>query len=180
MKKLYYEAFTSSRRIELVKECAKYINSGVKAFYILPSREAMFDTRRLFTKELGGIFGCHVFGFDDLERFILGKSLNEVKVISDVEERILLKHVIKVLPESTLFDKVKDKPGFLQLLIQTIRQFKRLNISPDDFLSRTSGFNGDLMKRCEGFQYIYSGYERIKAEKGFIDIDDVSLRAVDA
>lgn len=180
MKKLYYEAFTSSRRIELVKECAKYINSGVKAFYILPSREAMFDTRRLFTKELGGIFGCHVFGFDDLERFILGKSLNEVKVISDVEERILLKHVLKVLPESTLFDKVKDKPGFLQLLIQTIRQFKRLNISPDDFLSRTSGFNGDLMKRCEGFQYIYSGYERIKAEKGFIDIDDVSLRAVDA
>ena len=55
MKKLYYDLFNSNRRAELVKECIRYINAGLKVFYILPSREAMFDIRRHFTTELGGI-----------------------------------------------------------------------------------------------------------------------------
>ena len=46
MKKLYYDLFNSNRRAELVKECIRYINAGLKVFYILPSREAMFDVRR--------------------------------------------------------------------------------------------------------------------------------------
>jgi ATP-dependent helicase/DNAse subunit B len=180
VKKLYYEAFASNRRIELVKECAKYINKGLKAFYILPSREAMFDTRRLFTEELGGNFGCNVFGFDDFERLILGKSLNEAKIIGNLEERMLLKHVLKELPEDTSFYKVKDKPGFLELLIHTIRQLKRLYVFPDEFLARTAELKGNLLRKCRSFLYIYSGYERIKSEKGLMDIDDISFKAVEA
>lgn len=180
MKKLYYDLFNSNRRAELVKECIRYINAGLKVFYILPSREAMFDVRRHFTTELGGIFGWHVFGFDDLEQLILGKSLNNAKIIGDLEERMLLKHVLKELPEDTVFDKVKDKPGFLDLLIHTIRKLKRLCISPDEFRSRTAELKGNLLRKCQGFQCIYSGYERIKTEKGLMDIDDISIEAVEA
>lgn len=180
MKKLYYGAYANSRRIALVKESIGYINEGLEVFYILPSREAMFDVRCLFTKELGGIFGCQVFGFDDFERMILGKSLNDAKIIGDLEERMLLKHVIEELPESTLFDKVKDKPGFLELLIHTIRQLKRLCVAPDEFLSRTAGLKENFLRKCQGFHCIYSGYERIKAEKGLMDVDDISMRAVEA
>jgi ATP-dependent helicase/nuclease subunit B len=180
MKKLYYDSFNSNRRTELVKECVRYINNGSKVFYILPSREAMFDVRRLFTKELGGIFGFHVFGFDDLEKLILGKSINDAKIISDLQERMILKHVLKELSEDTLFDKVKSKPGFLDLLIHTIRKLKRLHVSPEEFLSRTAELKGNLLKKCEGFQSIYSGYEKIKAERGLIDIDDISMKAVKA
>ena len=178
MKKLYYDSFNSDRRVELVRECITYINNGVKVFYILPSREAMFDVRSLFTKELGGIFGCHVFGFDDLERLILGESINNAKIIGDLEERMILKHVLKELSENTLFDKVKGKPGFLDLLIRTIRKLKRMYVSPEEFLSRTAELKGNLLKKCQGFQSIYSGYERIKEENRLIDVDDISIKAV--
>lgn len=180
MNKLYYEAFSSNRRKDLVMECAKYIKDGLKAFYILPSREAMFDARRLFTEELGGIFGCNVVGFDDFERLILGKSLFEDKIIGDMEARIVLTRVLKDIPSVFFFDKVTEKPGFLDLLLHTIRQLKRCNISPDEFLLRTAELKGDSLKKCESLHFIYSTYERIKSEKDLMDIDDISMKAVEA
>ncbi|NLP14908.1 MAG: hypothetical protein GX383_10645 [Clostridium sp.] len=180
MKRLYYDYFGQNRRKELVKKCAGLMNKGWKVFYILPSREAMFDVRRLFAKEPGGILNCHVFGFDDLERLILKKSLVNFKIIGNMEERLILKRVLKELPPNTFFDKVKNKPGFLELLIRTIRKLKRQCVSPEEFLSGTAGFEGNLLIKCQAFYSIYSGYERIKTEKGLMDVDDISIKAVEA
>jgi ATP-dependent helicase/DNAse subunit B len=161
-------------------ECIESINEGMKVFYILPSREAMFHVRKIFTEELGGIFGCHIFGFDDFEKLILGDDFLQARIIGDLEEQFLLQGALKEIPEDNVFDKVKDKPGFLKLLINTIRQLKRSNSSPEEFIEKTVEFQGDIKKKSEGLYAIYTNYEKIKADKGLMDIDDISIRAAAA
>jgi len=180
VKVLHYEAFACTKRLALVKECANTIHEGLHVLYILPSREAMFHVRRLFTKELGGIFGCHIIGFADLEKQLMKDDYNGNTVIRDLEKQILLQQVLLKIPQATIFDKVKEKPGFIKLLIHTIRQIKRLNVLPPEFLSKTAFLKGDILKKCQGLHAIYICYEEMKAEKGLMDIDDISLQAVDA
>lgn len=180
MRKLYYEPFISDRRTELVRQCIKSIDNGQSAVYILPSREAMFHVRQLFTQEMGGRFGCHIFGFEDFERMIVGEALENSLIAGDLEQRFVLKYVLNQLPQHNVFNKVKNKSGFVQTLIHTIRRLKRLNISPDEFLTKTAMLEGSLLKKCECFQYIYSNYEKVKQSKDIIDIDDISLKAVTA
>jgi ATP-dependent helicase/DNAse subunit B len=180
MKILYYDYFDRNRRGELVKKCIGFMNEGLKAFYILPSREAMFDVRRLFAKEAGNVFNCHVIGFDDLERLVLEEFPGNFKIIGNMEERLILKHVLRELAPGSFFDKVKNKPGFLELLIRTVRKLKRQCVSPEEFSTRTAGLEGNLLVKCQAFYSIYSGYERIKTEKRLMDVDDISIKAANA
>ncbi len=180
MRKLYYGTFTNSKREELVDECIKYIKKDLKVIYILPSREAMFHVRRLFAGKLGGKFNCWVMGFDNLERLILAGSLDQSKIISELEKSVLIKHVFNRMPDDVLFGSVKDKPGFIRLLNDTIRLLKRSYISPDEFLSRTETLEGNFFSKCKCVYQIYKNYENLKAQKGIMDLDDISIKAVEA
>ena len=112
MKKLYYGSFANKKREELVNECIGFIKNDLKVVYILPSREAMFQVRRLFAERLGGISNCWVMGFDNLERLILAGSLDQSGIMSELEKSVIIKDVLGRLPiDDTVFEKVKDKPA---------------------------------------------------------------------
>lgn len=179
MKVLYYEPYASMRRTELVKKCIDYIQRGYTALYILPSREAMFDVRRLFIEYMGGIFNCHVIGFDDLERMIVEEAAGSKKRIMDgTEKRVMLSGIMSSLSPDNLFSSVKHRPGFINQVINAIRLLKRSYITTQQFLSKTSACQGSLLRKCMDFYEIYSKYESIKAEKHVMDIDDISFEAV--
>ncbi len=180
MRILYFEPYFRKRRHALVMECIGHIKQGQTALYILPSREAMFDVRRLFCEQMGGIFNCYVFGFDDLERMVLEKELRKKRVIDDNEKRVILRRLVEGLSEDNCFRRVRHKQGFLNLMIDTIRLFKRSCIMPDEFWVRTSGFSGRLLEKCRGVYEIYRLYEGFKARKGLMDVDDISIEAIEA
>ena len=180
MRTLYFEPYSPKRRHALVMECIERIKQGQTAFYILPSREAMFDVRRLFVERMGGIFNCHVFGFDDLERMVLERELRRKRVIDDTEKRVILRQLVDGLSEDNFFRQVRYRQGFLDLMIDTIRLCKRSCIMPDEFLARTSSFGGRLLEKCRGVYEIYREYERFKARKGLMDIEDISIEAIGA
>ncbi|MDN5277478.1 MAG: ATP-dependent helicase/nuclease subunit [Clostridiales bacterium] len=180
MRILYFEPYSCKRRHALVVECIERIKQGQTALYILPSREAMFDVRRLFAEQMGGIFNCHVFGFDDLERMILENELRKKRVIDDTEQRVILRQLVEGLSEDNFFRRVRYKQGFLNLMIDTIRLFKRSCVTPDEFWVRTSSFHGRLLEKCRGVYEIYQQYERFKARRNLMDIEDISIEAIKA
>lgn len=180
MRILYFEPYSLKRRHLLVMECIERIKQGKTALYILPSREAMFDVRRLFCERLGGIFNCCIFGFDDLERMLLEKELRKRRIIGDTEKRVILRRLVEGLSEDNFFRQVRYKQGFLNLMIDTIRLLKRSCIVPDEFLARTSGLGGRLFEKCKGVYEIYRLYENFKSCKGLMDVDDISIKAIEA
>jgi ATP-dependent helicase/nuclease subunit B len=181
MKKLYYGSFANKKREELVNECIGFIKNDLKVVYILPSREAMFQVRRLFAERLGGISNCWVMGFDNLERLILAGSLDQSGIMSELEKSVIIKDVLGRLPiDDTVFEKVKDKPGFIRLLTEIIRLLKRSNILPGEFFQIIQSLEGNLFRKCKSIYNIYHGYEEFKTQKGLMDIDDISLKAAEA
>lgn len=178
MKVLYYEHYTAMRRTHLVRKCVEYIQNGFTALYILPSREAMFDVRRLFMEHMGGIFNCHVIGFDDLERMIVDEACSKKPVMDDTEKRVMLSGIMNGLSHDNFFSLAKNRPGFINQVMNAIRLLKRSYITPEQFFSKTSVCGGNLLKKCMSFYEIYSKYEGIKAKKGVMDVDDISFEAV--
>lgn len=179
MHRLYYEGFTSNRRDQLISQCIQAIHEGKEVYYILPSREAMFDVRKKMINQGGGIFKSKIFGLNDFERLILGESVKGYKEILPVEQRMLIKQILTELLKENMFFPVKDKPGFIELLLSTIRKFKRLNLTPEDLLTVTSDLSRPLKQKCADVQSIFNQYEQYKSQKCLYDENDYAMKAID-
>lgn len=179
LKKCFFESFHSNMRVQLIKECTKYINKGLKAIYILPSREAMFDVRELFIKELGGLFDCYIFGFDNFEKLILKDMNLQENLLNDHETAIIFRTLLARSKPESIFYSVKGKPGFISGLQTVIRKLKRLDISPDAFLDKTKCLAGITGTKCKNLYEVFNEYEKYKRDKKLYDIDDLSIMAVE-
>lgn len=179
MGKIFLDQFHGQRRNELVKKCIEFLSKGMKAVYILPSREAMFHVRRLFIEEFGGLFNCFVIGFDDFEKLILKDFVSKNKVLGDYEASIILKSVLRDISPDSIFNLVKEKPGFIQGLQMTIRNLKRLDLSPEVFNQKTAAIEGITGFKCRAFCEIFRKYEMAKSEEDLFDVDDLSMLAID-
>lgn len=152
------------------------MHRGQKAVYILPSREAMFDVRRMLTEENGGISDCLILGFDNLER-IITRSQVKRDTLNNGEVRSIIRGLLATM-RPPVFAGVIDKPGLTDGLVTAIKSLKRQYISPADFNHRISGFEGIVQDKCQAVSHIYQAYEEYKEAHGSLDIDDLSWLAI--
>ncbi|QGT99760.1 hypothetical protein SYNTR_1167 [Candidatus Syntrophocurvum alkaliphilum] len=178
MNKLYLGNFHSNMRKELVIKCADSIRNGMKAIYILPSREAMFDVRELFIKELGGLYNCYILTFTDLEEMLTTDLIRKNNVLSEYEVGLVIRKILEKQPKNFLFNRVKAKSGFISGVKQTIRKLKRLHISPEELNEKALGIDGTLGVKLKAIAKIYKDYENYKKGMSVYDLDDFSVLAL--
>jgi ATP-dependent helicase/nuclease subunit B len=182
MLKLFYEGFSNARRDYLVELADEAIKQGNQVFYILPSREAMFDVRSRVIQKLGGIFNCQIIGFNDFEKHIVGHAMEHLHSLSSNEQKLVLAQTLSQVTIETkdenIFSSVFDKPGFIELLIVTLRRLKRMNLTPDEFEAQLQSMPFSLKEKSESILQIYKAYEYMKRQKGFYDENDLAMKAV--
>lgn len=106
----------------------------------------------------GGALGVDVFTFHTLYAEILIRAGKPIPLLLDPVRIRLLRFIVDDLcacGAMTHYAALRDKPGFISLLRDTIEELKRARITPDLFASSVMG----LGARLEEIGLIYSAYQ---------------------
>ncbi|MDP1547365.1 MAG: AAA family ATPase [Anaerolineales bacterium] len=106
----------------------------------------------------GGALGVDVHTFHTLYAEILTRAGQPIPLLTDPVRIRLLRDIVDVLCERgamSHFAALRDKPGFIALLRNTIEELKRARITPDLFADSVKG----LGARLEEIARVYSAYQ---------------------
>jgi len=106
----------------------------------------------------GGALGVEVHTFHTLYAELLIRAGQPIPLLLDLVRIRLLRSIVDELCERgamTHFAALRDKPGFIALLRNTIEEFKRARIFPDHFSASVKG----LGARLEEIALVYATYQ---------------------
>ncbi len=106
------------------------------ALWLSPThRSATITSRQVIGESLAGCFSPNCLTFDQFASRVLDASPLQARPISLLIQRQILRKLIDravARGELRYFSPIADKPGFLDLLVRTIQELKRLEIWPDE------------------------------------------------
>lgn len=143
---------------------------------LLPTGEAIRNLRRC----LGSKLGLQFFQFYGLGRWILDQASRYPVEVSDVLVSRLVQQSLRQMlaqGELTSFEKVWDKPGFIQVLIDWIREMKSQGITPQDVWQQALRSGA---KRDYQLALIYQRYQDFLTNNNNVDPDGLLWLAADA
>ena len=106
----------------------------------------------------GGALGVDVHTFHTLYAELLARAGQPIPLLLDPVLIRLLRDIVDTLcerGEMTHYAALRNKPGFIALLRNTIEELKRARITPEDFSASVKG----LGARLEEIALVYSGYQ---------------------
>ncbi|MFZ5879367.1 MAG: PD-(D/E)XK nuclease family protein, partial [Chloroflexota bacterium] len=106
----------------------------------------------------GGALGVDVHTFHTLYAELLTRAGQPIPLLTDPVRIRLLRSIVDDLCERgamTHFAALRDKPGFIALLRNTIEELKRARITPDLFTASVKGMGA----RLEEIALVYSAYQ---------------------
>lgn len=106
----------------------------------------------------GGALGVDVYTFRTLYAEILIRAGKPIPLLTDPMRIRLLRFIVDDLCQRgamTHFAALRDKPGFISLLRNTIEELKRARITPDVFSNSVKGRGA----RLEEIALVYSAYQ---------------------
>jgi hypothetical protein len=166
---------TARRHVVDKIERIRLANPLAEVRLLLPTSEAMRDLRRF----LGDGFGLQFFQFYGLGRWILDQAGRYPQEASDVLiTRLVSQLMVQMLGRGELssFTSVLDKPGFIQVLIEWIREMKSQGIHPEQVQAQAQ-LGGE---RDRQLALIYRRYQDFLAEKDYADPDGLLWLAAEA
>jgi ATP-dependent helicase/DNAse subunit B len=107
---------------------------------------------------LGGALGVDVHTFHSLYAELLTRAGQPIPLLLEPVLIRLLRDIVDKLckrGEMTHYAALRNKPGFIALLRNTIEELKRARITPEDFSASVKG----LGARLEEVALVYSGYQ---------------------
>jgi ATP-dependent helicase/DNAse subunit B len=116
----------------------------------------------------GGALGVEIFTFHSLYAELLARAAQPIPLLVDPVRIRLLRAITDDLyqqGEIRHFAVLRDKPGFITALRNTIEELKRARIFPDDFASAVNG----LEARLEEISRVYSAYQKWLQEQNWAD-----------
>ncbi len=114
----------------------------------------------------GGALGVHVGTFDDLYTDIMFRSGKILTRLSEPVQRRVLRNVVEDLPLE-YYRSIQDLPGFMQILMDVIRELKAGGITPEDFQSAVKSIKSG--RRLAEIGEIYQAYQRRLQQEGWMD-----------
>lgn len=143
---------------------------------ILPTRlQAGSWQKRL--AEAGGAVGVRVGTFDDVYEDILNRAGVVVTYLSEPVQRRLLRAIIAKL-NLEYYRSIQDKPGFVDVLMEAIREFKAGGIKPGAYLEAVEQRGEE--KRLAEIGEIYSRYQQRLQQEGWSDYLGAGWLALEA
>ncbi|AFK87524.1 MULTISPECIES: PD-(D/E)XK nuclease family protein [Thermoanaerobacterium] len=179
MKEIFFGPFCNNVRDMLIEKSMETIRNGKRVLYILPSREAMFDVRDKFIKLNGGIVDADIFVFEDIAKLLCGDFIKNHTVISTYEMKEILRSILQKSDYNGYYQNVKDKAGFLESVLSFIKTAKRNMLNPNDIKKIANSLKRNVLKeKLNNLAEIYINYEDYKNKNGLIDVDDISVNAI--
>ena len=157
-------------------EQTRQTNPLAQVSLLLPTGESMRDLRRF----LGSRLGLQFYQFYGLGRWILDQARRYPLEASDVLVSRLVQQTLGQMlaqGELTSFERVWDKPGFIRVLIDWIREMKSQGITPQDVRQQASlsGAERDLQ-----LALLYQRYQDFFASNNYVDPDGLLWLAAEA
>ncbi|MDE4542374.1 PD-(D/E)XK nuclease family protein [Thermoanaerobacterium sp. R66] len=179
MKEIFFGPFCNNIRDMLIEKSMETIRNGKKVLYILPSREAMFDVRDKFIRLNGGIVDADIFVFEDMAMLLCNDFIKNHTVISTYEMKEILRSILRKSYYNGYYRNVKDKAGFLESVLSFIKTAKRNMIDPNDIKKIANVLERNVLReKLNNLAEIYINYEDYKNKNGLIDVDDISVNAI--
>ncbi len=114
---------------------------------------------------MGGMLGVNVGTFDDLYTDILFRSGKIAVRLSEPVQKRVLRSIVEEVPLQ-FYRNIQDKPGFIELLADLIRELKAGGIEPEDFLSAVGEMKSS---RLGEIGEIYLQYQKRLQREGWMD-----------
>ncbi len=179
---IYYPPIKTDSRLSLIKKCLHHASSKKEVLYLGPSREVISSVRETITELCDGFMHIKVGGFEELERFILGQSRFDKRVIDQETSLLILqKACLSLKEEGWYFFESAHTDGLAEEMHVMIKEMKRGYIKPEDLYNKisSSSLTGDDRERMKAIASVYELYQELLSEKNMMDVDDVSLLAAD-
>ncbi len=139
------------------------------ALWLAPTHRGVAVVRDLLLADpLAGCFSPNCLTFDGFAGRVLEASTLAGRSIGLLTERQILRRLIDLAIQGRQLDyfaPIARTPGFLQLLVQFVREMKRLEIWPDE-LAASCGRAEKDRELC----YLYENYQRILGEHDLYDV----------
>jgi ATP-dependent helicase/nuclease subunit B len=140
------------------------------ALWISPTHRAAAEIRRrILAGPLLGCFNPHCLTFEQFAARVLDSSPLDIRPIAQPLVRVLLKRLVndsRARGELRYFEPIAESGGFLDLLAGFIREFKRLEIWPEELAKacglRRSQKDNELLR-------IYEAYQRLLNDRHLYD-----------
>ena len=108
-----------------------------RSFFILPNREHAERIRNLILKqEVPGLFNAHILTLHDFILRLSASSRSMARPTDAIRKRVLRDVLQEEGRSFPYFEKVKTFPGFYELLVDTIKEFKGALLSIREFEKR--------------------------------------------
>jgi len=163
------------RCIQLFKE---YIGKGKedKVIFILPRRSLAQKVREKILAETDGYLSRGITTFSDLAEWVCNISGPSTKPISAISKRLILTRTVK---DVEYFRPVRDYPGFIDSLIDFIKELKENLITPSTFKKALQKFPLPAIKeKKEALITVYERYQQALKERGMMDEEDILSNAL--
>ncbi len=142
--------------------------------FLLPSSDAVRQLRR----ELGNVIAVRPLQFYSLSAAILSEAGNTTREMNDLATRQLVRGVLARLNkrgELTTFAPMLDKPGFIDVLVEWLREMKTQGITPEQVAEHA----GDS-ERDRQLARLYARYQAALTEGDCADADGLLWLAAEA
>jgi ATP-dependent helicase/nuclease subunit B len=148
--------------------------------WLAPSSRAAAAIRdELAAKADSTILTPGVMTFDDLARKVVAASGVKTRLVSSSIRRDLLRRVVAksvAANELELFAEAAGQTGFVDLLVEHIRELKRRDVRPSDYSRTASKLR---QPRLRELAKLYAAYETLLAEHGLWDDERLFYSARD-
>ena len=151
-------------------------NPLAPAHWLLPSNDAIGYARR----QLGNTVGLHLIQFYALGQDILDKTSVPVYELSDTATRRLVHHLLQQMVrqhELTTFAPTWDKPGFIQILVEWLREMKSQGISTDAVQAHATSSGRE---RDRQLALLYQRYQAFLHQQHYSDAEGMLWLAAEA
>lgn len=142
-------------------------------FVLLPTVVAIRDTQQAF----GDAINIHLLDFYRLGRQILDSADSSDSELSDVAIRRLVHSLLLEMHENgelTTFAVVWEKPGFVQVLVEWLREMKTQGIFPEEFSAHIRN------ERDQQLAILYERYQSFLQTNNYSDTEGLLWLATEA
>jgi ATP-dependent helicase/nuclease subunit B len=153
----------------------KTTNRLAPAYILLPTAAAVRDMQRT----IGDAINVKLLDFYRLGRWILDCADSADSELSDVAIRRLIYQLLSDMHEQdelTTFSTVWDKPGFVQSLIEWLREMKTQGISPQD----VTDYAANAGEKDRQLALLYERYQAFMHDRNFSDTEGLLWLAAEA
>lgn len=160
----------TAKAVDIISE--KRRNGDKKLLMLVPDQSS-FETETAFLEALGPKLSRDVlvFGFSRLCNYVFNNTGNiPENVIDDGIRRIIMSRAIEETSDSLeMFTSSKTRKSVLELMISSLKEFKKDNINPDMLETTAENIDNDTLKKklCET-ALVLNAYEAL-LEKSYID-----------